>query len=77
MGEIITFAVVSAIIVAIVAYWAFSDMIEQQRYDEADEEAFERRRAICQANFDKYAQAVARRVLIETCETIYIGQRNK
>lgn len=56
---------------AVIAYCGHCDLAEQ----EAEErESFERRRAERQAVFDRHAQEVAHRVLIETCETIYIGR---
>ena len=44
------------------------------KHDEEEREAFEQHRAERQAEFDRHAQEVAHRVLIETCETIYIGR---
>lgn len=44
------------------------------KQEDAEDEAFEQRRAERQAVFDRHAQEVAHRVLIETCETIYIGR---
>lgn len=47
---------------------------KQWKREDAEDEAFERRRAERQAQIDRQNQAIARRVLIEQCEQIYIGR---
>ena len=74
MDEIILFILISLAIVAVVAYFTFSDMIEDENKARKDDESFERRRAIRQAEFDRHQKAIIRRCLIDTCETIYIGR---
>lgn len=77
MAEIITFLLVVAAIIAVVGYFTFRDMTTMQQQDAAEDaeyEAFEQHRAERQAVFDQHAQEVAHRVLIDTCETIYIGR---
>lgn len=74
MAEIITFLLVAAAIIAVVGYFTFRDMTARRLREDAEEEAWYRHREERQAEFDRHAQAVAHRVLIETCETIYIGR---
>ena len=74
MAEIITFLLVVAAIIAVVGYYTFRDMTAQRLREDAEEKEWYRHRAKRQAVFDKHAQEVAHRVLIETCETIYIGR---
>lgn len=54
-------------------FWA-CECRKRWKQEDAEYEAFEQHRAERQAEFDQHAQEVARRVLIETCETIYIGR---
>ena len=73
MGDVIlgVFALISgAVIVGFGLKDAHDDSIREQN----EYEAFERRRAQRQAQFDAHQQEVAHRVLIETCEAIYIGR---
>lgn len=77
MAEIITFLLVAAAVIAVVGYFTFRDMTAQRLREDAEDaeyEAFEQHRAERQAVFDRHAQEVAHRVLIDTCETIYIGR---
>ena len=73
MGDVIlgVFALISgAVIVGFGLKDAHDDSIREQN----EYEAFEKHRAERQAEFDRHAQEVAHRALIETCETIYIGR---
>ena len=74
MAEIITFLLVAAAIIAVVGYFTFRDMTAQRLREDAEDEAWYQHRAERQAVFDQHAQEVAHRVLIDTCETIYIGR---
>ena len=56
---------------AVISYCGRCDLIDKE---EAEREAFERRRAERQAVFDQHAQEVARDCLMETCESIYLGR---
>lgn len=65
-----------AIILVVAVYitvW-IHEIRKRWKQEDAEYEAFEQHRAERQAVFDRHAQEVARRVLIETCETIYIGR---
>lgn len=66
--------VILFIIAAIVGYFAFSDMIQDWKAEDADDEAFERSRQRRQEEFDRHWQAVCRAELMSTCETIYVGR---
>ena len=59
---------------AIVFVAVFRDTWNDLRQKEHEYDEFERRRAERQAQIDRQNQAIAHRVLIETCETIYIGR---
>ena len=56
---------------AVISYCGHCDIVDRE---EAEREAFERRRAERQAVFDRHAQEVARACLMETCENIYLGR---
>lgn len=56
---------------AVIAYCGHCDIVDRE---EAEREAFERRRAERQAVFDRHAQEMARACLMETCENIYLGR---
>lgn len=73
MGEIILFILACIVIPTVLGYYVFGEMIEIEKAEEAEHEAFERHRQLRQAEFDRHAQAVAHRVIIETCENVYIG----
>lgn len=70
----ILLGIVALIVSAVVIAYSIKEAREQWRQEDAEYEAFEQRRAERQAVFDRHAQEVAHRVLIETCETIYIGR---
>lgn len=74
MAELIIFIMVAFAIVAVVGYFTFKDMIESEIAARKDDENFENRRAIRQAEFDRHQKAIIHRCLIDTCETIYIGR---
>ena len=59
---------------AIVFVAVFRDSWNDLRQKEHEYDEFERRRAERQAQIDRQNQAIARRVLIEQCETLYIGR---
>lgn len=65
--------IVVLIISAVIIVVDFADHRKQWRQEDAEYDAFEQHRAERQAVFDWHAQEVAHHVLIETCETIYIG----
>ena len=65
---------VYVLVCLIVFVASFVDGWHAVREEEQEYDAFEQRRAERQAVFDQHAQEVAHRVLIETCETIYIGR---
>ena len=65
-----------AIILVVAVYitvW-IHEIRKRWKQEDAEDAAFERRRAERQAQIDRQNQAIARRVLIEQCETIYIGR---
>lgn len=66
--------VILFIIAAVVGFFAFSDMIQDWKAEDADDEAFERSRQRRQEEFDRHWQAVCRAELMSTCETIYVGR---
>ena len=70
----ILLGIVALIVSAVVIAYSIREAREQWRQEDAEEEAWYRHRAERQAEFDRHAQEVAHRVLIETCETIYIGR---
>ena len=70
----ILLGIVALIVSAVVIAYSIREAREQWRQEDAEYEAFEQHRAERQAVFDQHAQEVAHRVLIETCETIYIGR---
>lgn len=70
----ILLGIVALIVSAFVIAYSIREAREQWRKEDAEYEAFEQHRAERQAVFDRHAQEVAHRVLIETCETIYIGR---
>lgn len=70
----ILLGIVAMIVSAVVIAYSIKETREQWRKEDAEYEAFEQHRAERQAVFDRHAQEVAHRVLIETCETIYIGR---
>lgn len=70
----ILLGIVALIVSAVVIAYSIKEAREQWRQEDAEYEAFEQHRAERQAVFDRHAQEVAHRVLIETCETIYIGK---
>lgn len=70
----ILLGIVALIVSAVVIAYSIREAREQWRKEDAEYEAFEQHRAERQAVFDRHAQEVAHRVLIETCETIYIGR---
>lgn len=74
MGEIILFVLVCLAIVAVVGFFTGRDMIEDEQKARKEDEDFERRRRIRQAEFDRHQKAVIQRCLIDTCENIYIGR---
>ena len=61
-------------VAAIVFVAVFRDTWNDLRRKEYEYDEFEQHRAERQAEFDRHAQEVAHRVLIDTCETIYIGR---
>lgn len=74
MLDTILFVLSIFIIAGIVGYYVFSKIVPMWREEDEEDEEFERRRQLRQEEFDRHAQAVARRVLIEQCENIYIGR---
>ena len=70
----ILLGIVALIVSAVVIAYSIKEAREQWRQEDSEYEAFEQHRAERQAVFDRHAQEVAHRVLIETCETIYIGR---
>ena len=70
----ILLGIVALIVSAVVIAYSIREAREQWRKEDAEYEAFEQHRAERQAVFDQHAHEVAHRVLIETCETIYIGR---
>ena len=69
MGFMIAGFVAASFVV--ISYCGHCDIVDRE---EAEREAFERRRAERQAVFDRHAQEVARDCLMETCENIYLGR---
>lgn len=74
--ELIVFILVCLVIIAVVGYFTFNDMIESENAARKDDEAFEHRRELRQEEFDRHQKAVIHRCLIDTCETIYLGRIN-
>ena len=70
----IILGIVVLITAAIIIVVDVSEHRKKWRQEDAEDAAFERHRAERQAEFDRHRKAVVRRVLIETCETIYIGR---
>lgn len=66
--------IVALISGAVVISCGLKDAHDESIREQREYEAFEHRREQRQAEFDAHQQALARRVLIETCETIYIGR---
>lgn len=73
MIEILVKIIIVAVAVIVFAV-SFREEWRRHRNAKREHEAFEQHRAERQAVFDRHAQEVAHRVLIETCETIYIGK---
>ena len=69
MIKLIIIAVAAIVFVAV-----FRDTWNDLRRKEHEYDEFERRRAERQAQIDRQNQAIAHRVLIEQCETVYIGR---
>lgn len=74
MDEIILFVLICAVIVAVVAWFTFNDMTKAELKARKEDEDFERRRSLRQAEFDRHQKALVRRCLIDTCENIYVGR---
>ena len=72
MGIVI--AVLSAVFFAAIFRGAWNDLQSRLDAADADDEAFEQRRARRQAEFDRHWQAVCHAELMDTCEMIYIGR---
>lgn len=66
--------VILFLIAGIVGFFTFRGMIRDFRAEDADDAAFEQRRARRQAEFDRHWQAVCHAELMDTCEMIYIGR---
>ena len=53
-------------VAGVVGYYVFSGMWNSMNDEWRDEDEFERRRTIRQAEFDRHEKAVARRCLVDT-----------
>ena len=77
----IVYGIIVAAIIAIVGYFAFRDMWDDMnnKLDELDAEDDEwyRKRAERQAEFDRHANAVARRELFDQAVSIHFAGENK
>lgn len=74
--ECLIYVAILLVIAGVVFYFTMRDMIEKWNEEDREYEAFERNRKQRQMEFDKHAQAVAKAVLFDTCETIYLGRIN-
>ena len=64
-------------ILVIVGAYVVADLLEHRnrwREEDADDAEFDHRRARRQARIRRQNEALAKRVLIEQCENIYIGR---
>jgi Na+-transporting methylmalonyl-CoA/oxaloacetate decarboxylase gamma subunit len=75
--ETLIYVAILLAIAGVVFYYAMSDAIKRWNEEDRENEAFERSRRQRQKEFDRHAQAVAKAVLFDTCETIYLGRTNK
>lgn len=75
--EVMIYVAILLIIAGSVFYFTMRDAIRKWNEEDREYEAFERSRKQRQKEFDKHAQAVAKAVLFDTCETIYLGRTNK
>lgn len=75
--ETLIYVAILLVIAGAVFYCAMSDAIKRWNEEDREHEAFERSRKQRQQEFDKHAQAVAKAVLFDTCENIYLGRVNK
>lgn len=75
--EVLIYVAILLAIAGIVFYCTMRGMIKKWNEEDREYEAFERSRIQRQQEFDRHAQAVAKAVLFDTCETIYLGRVNK
>lgn len=75
--ETLIYVAILLVIAGAVFYYTMRDAIKKWSEEDREREAFERSRKQRQHEFDKHAQAVAKAVLFDTCETIYLGRVNK
>lgn len=64
------FFLILAILACVYAFWDCNKWIKEQ---DAEDEAFERRRIERQKELDNRSKRLAKYVLIRTCESIYVG----
>lgn len=74
--ETLIYVAILLVIAGAVFYCAMSDAIKKWNEEDREHEAFERNRKQRQMEFDRHAQAVAKAVLFDTCQTIYLGRTN-
>lgn len=75
--ECLFYVAILLVIAGAVFYYTMRDAIRKWNEEDKEYEAFERSRKQRQQEFDKHAQAVAKAVLFDTCENIYLGIVNK
>ena len=74
--EVLIYVAILLVIAGAVFYYAMSDAIKRWNEEDREREAFERSRKQRQQEFDRHAQAIAKAVLFDTCENIYLGRIN-
>lgn len=74
--ETLIYVAILLVIAGAVFYCTMRGMIKKWNEEDREYEAFERSRKQRQQEFDKHAQAVAKAVLFDTCQTIYLGRTN-
>jgi hypothetical protein len=74
--EALIYVAILLVIAGAVFYYAMNDAIKRWNEEDREREAFERSRRQRQQEFDRHAQAVAKAVLFDTCQTIYLGRTN-
>lgn len=75
--ETLIYVAILLVIAGAVFYCTMRDAIEKWNEEDREHEAFERSRKQRQQEFDRHAQAVAKAVLFDTCENIYLGRASK
>ena len=72
MGDVV-FGIVILIVAGVLIYYGWKDAKDELNREMEEYDAFEQRREQRQAEFDRHAQEVAHRCLMEACETVHIG----